>query len=250
MSDTVAGPHHCIGAARAATELVFRSLRALCASSGGTLSLSDLETFQSKFIASFSSGFDLFESIHRNCMDASASTAEMPFARDKLLATLLRACGEHAARHAFSVQVETLGSVWIEQFFDGFAQYVLQHVCASADIRLINAYVDTTVASKTTVSIETLVAQHAIRNVLAECILPFDIPGVPESMTKRITNFINDHVATLRHISGAHLSKITEYQVCSFLTLLPRDNAGLRFKRDGGKQSFLSSDIGETLTAE
>ena len=140
MSDAVAGPHHCIGAARTASELIFRSLRAHCVSNGGSLSLSELESFYSKFINSFSSGFDLFEFVHHNCMDASASTAEMPFARDKILATLLRACGEKTARHAFSVQVELLGSTWISQFFDSFAEYIRQHLCVNADIRLINAY--------------------------------------------------------------------------------------------------------------
>ena len=84
MSDELPGPHHCIGTARAVTELVFRGLRAECAASGGTMSLVEIENFYSRIIDSFSSGFDLFELRHSRCMDASLSRAAMPFARSTL----------------------------------------------------------------------------------------------------------------------------------------------------------------------
>ena len=61
MSNALPGPHHCIGTARAATEVVFRSLRAKCAAGGGTLSQHAIEELYANIIDSFSSGFDLFE---------------------------------------------------------------------------------------------------------------------------------------------------------------------------------------------
>ena len=64
MSDELPRPHHCIGTARAVTEIVFRGLRAECAASGGTMSLVEIENFYSRIIDSFSSGFDLFELRH------------------------------------------------------------------------------------------------------------------------------------------------------------------------------------------
>ena len=130
MSDELPGPHHCIGTARAVTEIVFRSLRAQCTAGGGTLSLEEIDSFYSRIIDSFSSGFDLFELRHRRCMDASLSSAAMPFARGKILSTFLRACGEKSAQATFSVQVERMGVEWIDLLFGGLARYVREHVHA------------------------------------------------------------------------------------------------------------------------
>ena len=89
MSDELPGPHHCIGITRTVTDVVFRGLRAQCAAGGGNLSLEELDSFHSKIIESFSSGFDLFELRHHHCMAVSFGVAPMPFARSKILCTLL-----------------------------------------------------------------------------------------------------------------------------------------------------------------
>lgn len=220
MSATLPGPHHCIGAARAVTDLLFRGLCARCASSGGSLSLGELEEFYSTFINRFSAGFDLFESMHQHCMDASASTAANPLARDKILATLLRACGEKAARHAFSLQIDEFGSTWIDKLFDGFAEYVRQHMCVNADTRLIKAYVDAAAILKTRLSIEKLLTQDAVQCVLRECVIPSDPTGALEPVAKQVSDCVNDHIAKQAGIAGPQLSKITEDQARSFLMLL------------------------------
>ena len=121
MSEALPGPHHCLSTARAVAEIVYRSLHAQCVARGGNLSVEDLERCYAEIVESFSSGFDLFERRHFQCMSASLSTADMPFARDRILATILRACAEPAARQAFPQQVEQWGELWLSPFFAGFA---------------------------------------------------------------------------------------------------------------------------------
>jgi hypothetical protein len=222
MSDELPGPHHCIGTARAVTEIVFRRLRAQCAAGGGSLSPEELESCYSQIIDSFTSGFDLFELRHHQCMDASLGIAEMPFARDKILATFLRACGEKSARAVFSLQVEHLGMAWIGQLFDSLAHYVREHVHANIDGRLIDAYVETAKIPKIKLTIEELLKQEAVQHILLECVTAFETPGAPESIVKEISDWVNDSVAGLRGVAGPHVCKITEDETRRFLTLLPR----------------------------
>jgi hypothetical protein len=220
MTNSSAGPHHCIGSGHVVAELVFRRLHALCVSSGGNLSLSELESFQSRFLNNFSSGFELFEAIHQHCMIASGVSVETPFSRNKILVTLLRGCGEEAAIHAFSLQIAQLGSVWTRGFFESFAGYVRQCVCVNADMRLINAYAVAAALPKIKVSTEVLLKLGAIQRILRECIGAFD---PPEAQVEPVCNYINRVGAGRDGIGGPHISKITEHQVSTFLTLLPQE---------------------------
>lgn len=222
MSDELPGPHHCIGTARTVSEIVFRTLRIKCAAGGGNLSLDELESYYSQIIDSFSSGFDLFELRHHNCMDASLAMAELPFARGKILATLLRACGEKSVRAVFSLQVERLGMEWIGQLFDSLAQYVRQHVHANIDDRLIDAYVETAKIPKIKLTIKELLKRESVQNILLECVTAFEMPGAPELIVKEVSDVVNEFVAGQRSIGWPHVCKVTEDEMCRFLTLLLR----------------------------
>ncbi len=222
MSEALPGPHHCIGTARAVTDIVFRSLRAQCAAGGGTLSLDEIDKLHSTIIDSFASGFDLFELRHRRCMGVSLSLATMPFARDKILATLFLACGEQCAQHVFALQVEHLGELWISQFFDGFAQYVERHVSSNANARVIDAYVETALTPKIVVTVDELLKRETVRGVIRDCLAAFEAPGVPEQVAKQFCDAINDHNASRYRVAGPHVTKITEDQAARFLKLFPR----------------------------
>ena len=223
MSDKLPGPHHCISTARAATDVVFRSLRTLCITSGGklNLSLNDLDILRSQFVDSLSSGFDLFELKHLQCMDASTSLADMPFARDIILSTLLHTCGDRSAHAAFSLQVERLGTAWIKDLFDSLAQYVREHVDANIDGRLIKAYAETATTPQLNLTINELLKQKTVQEIMLECLTPFET-GTPESITKDLCDWINKIIAGNRGVDGPHVCKITENQTRSFLTLMPR----------------------------
>ena len=222
MSVELPGPHHCIGTARTVTDVVFRTLRAQCAAGGGNLSLEDLETFYSQIIDSFSSGFDLFELKHHNCMGVSLGIAEMPFARGKILATLLRACGEQSARAVFTLQIERLGMEWIGQLFASLAEYVRQHVHSDIDTRLISAYVETATIPKIKLTIQELLSQEAIKDILVECVTAFETPSTPDSIVQEVRDWVNHSIASKRTVGGPHPCKITEDEMRRFLTLLPR----------------------------
>ena len=223
MSKLCAGPHHCIGTARAVCDLMFRSLRIHCTSNGGNLSLSDLERFYPHFIGNMSAGFDMFESGHQRCMDASASAAENPFARGVILATLLRACGERSAQRAFSIQIDHCGAEWTKQFFDDFARYIQAHMRTNVELRLIDAYVDVAATPKTEMSVSELLKHESIQGVLRDCLFRFEEPGWRAAVSKQFCDFVNELGARARNIGEAHISKITDEQVRSFLRLLSHE---------------------------
>jgi len=223
MSETCAGPHHCIATARSVIDILFRSLRARCASEGGNLSLSDLERFYPEFIGSLSSGFDTFELGHQRCMEASASLAEKPYARGVILATLLRACGRRSADRAFSIQIEHCGAEWTHQFFEDFAHYIRTRMRTNVDLRLIDAYVDIATIPNIEMSVGELLKYESIQAVLRECLIPLEEPGALEVTCKQLCDFVNDLGAKARNIGEAHISKILEHQIRTFLSLLSRE---------------------------
>ena len=187
------------------------------------MSLEALDGFYSKFIESFSSGFDLFESRHHRCMDASLGIAPMPFARSNILATFLRGCGEKSARAAFSFQVERLGMEWIDHFFRSLAHYVHHHVPINIDARLVDAYVHTATMPKVTLTISELLKQEPVQQLLLDCVTAaFEVPDAPEFIAKEVCDCINNFIAGERGIDGPHVCKVTEDQTRRFLALLPR----------------------------
>jgi len=224
MSNGLPGPHHCIGTGRATLEVAFRGLRAECAARGGSLTLIELDSFYSRLIGSFSSGFDMFELRHRHCMEASLGMAPMPFSRAKILSTFLRAYGEKSACAAFSLQVERLGMEWIEQFFSGLAHYVHVRLSSGVDAQLISAYVETAVRMPSTaLTIADLLKQGSVQRLLLACVTnTFEVQGAPETIAKTVCDGVNDFIAVQRGIEGPDLCKATTDQMHRFLTLLPR----------------------------
>ena len=208
------GPHHCIGAARTATDVVFRDLHARCVAAGGNLSLAELESAQKHFLESFVSNFSVFETIHADCLQASGGTAAPIFSRDKILASLLLACTDKAARYAFSVQVAHFGQSWLEQFFDGFAQFI-RTILPSVEQRLVTAYVEAAGSMKSRLSIEAFLKQNDVQRVLRECLAVLESDGA--GMAVKVGIVVNNAIALRNSISGPDLRKVTDNEMKRFL---------------------------------
>ena len=226
MSEALPGPHHCLSTARSVADIVYRSLHAQCVARGGELSVEDLERCYSEIVKSFSSGFDLFERQHFQCMGASLSMADMPFARDRILATILRACGEPAARQAFPQQVEQWGELWLSPFFAGFAEYIRRQ-CVDVDARLIAAYVEAALTHKAKISLAQLLQHKIVRNVLRDCARPFEEQPVPEAMVRQVCDSLNNYGPLPDGAAEAQPGKLADDQVQNFLGLLARQVAML-----------------------
>lgn len=220
MSNVLPGPHHCIGAARTAADIVYRMLHARCITHGGALSVEDLERCYAEILDSFASGFDIFERRHSLCMEASCSTAEMPFARDRILATILRACGERAARQAFQTPVELLAEAWLRPFFNGFADHVRRQICIDADQRLSAAYVEASLAATGRITLADLLRHRIVQNVLRDCTRPFADQPIPPDVVGQVC-------ASLNGLTGADALpiEIAEEATADFLSLLAREIA-------------------------
>jgi hypothetical protein len=225
MSEALPGPHHCLATARVVAEIVYRSLHAQSMARGGVLSVEDPEHCYAQIIESYSCSFDLFEERHFQCMSASLSTAEMPFARDRILATILRACGEPAAREAFPQQVEQWGEVRLSPFFDGFAQYIRhirRHQYLDADQRVTAAYVDAGLTHKAKFSLAELLKHSIVQNVLRDCARPFEEQPASQAVVRQICDRLNTYGARPDGAAEAQAIKLADDQVQNFLGLLAR----------------------------
>lgn len=221
MPSDLPGPHHCIGTARTVMDVAFRTLRAKCVARGGNLSLEELDKYCAQISESISSGFGVFELRQYSCMCASMGTAEMPFARDKILATLLCACGEQSARAVFSLQINRFGAQWIGELFDSLAKFVHGHVHGDIDTRLIKAYVETAAIPKIKLTIKELLKREAIKNALCESITVFEMPGAVDLSVRELTNAVNQSFAK-RNFKDSSPCTVTEVEMRRFLILLPQ----------------------------
>lgn len=213
MSDNLPGPHHCLATAHAVAEIVYRSLHARCVASGGQLSLSELDACYADIIDSFASGFDIFEARHLQCMKASLSTAEMPFASDRIVATVLRGCGEEAARRAFAPHGEPMDEAWLRAFFDGLAQFVCRHLCADTEPRLTAAYIDAGLKQKGEFTLEDLLAHEIAQHVLRDCADALAERPLPQALIGALRDSVNAATAD-------RAATVADEQLADFLGLL------------------------------
>lgn len=144
--------------------------------------------------------------------------AEMPFARDRVLATVLHACGERAARQVFPRQVQQSDDAWLGPFFDAFALYVRSRLCADADRRLTAAYAELGFTQNGKMSLGELLKHEIVQNVLRDCMRPFEQrPLLPQLLSELCDN-LNAHVT--REPNPDEAAKLGDQQVADFLALL------------------------------
>jgi hypothetical protein len=72
-------------------------------------------------------------------------------------------------------------------------------------------------------SVGELLKHESIQVVLRECLVPLEEPGAFESVSKQLCDFVNELGSRARAIGEAHISKITEDQTRSFLSLLSHE---------------------------
>jgi hypothetical protein len=221
MATPLRGPHHCFGLATSLAEMVFRYLNQRCQAAGGTLGPADLDAARTHIIGSFANGFGFFETNYLRCMEASAPTTHAYFSRDTLLASLLLACGQKAARPAFPNQVTRFGDTWLNQFFGGVAQYIRQNISPTADERLIKVYAETASKVGAKLTIADLLKENGIRRILYECVTPLVSADAPDDLALKLSDVASEYIATQRGIPKPDISKVTEQETRAFLNWLP-----------------------------
>jgi hypothetical protein len=221
MAAALRGPHHCVANANSVAEMIFRYLQSRCAANGGTLSTADLDAARIDLVQSFPNAFNFFDTVNQRCMEASGATAPTFFAKENILASLLFACGHRAARSAFPNQIARFGSPWLNQFFGGFAEYVRQMVCTTADDRLVKAYAVASGKLGAKIAVTDMLKEPAALQVMRECLAPFQLPDAPMTQASRLSDVASFHIAAARGIPKPDISKVTEQEVRNFLTWLP-----------------------------
>lgn len=220
MSELLRGPHHCVGIATSVTERIFHFLKTRAEAQGGNLSIADLATLRTNFLASLPKAANYFEGVDRQYMEACASTAPEYFSRDNILPTLLSACGNKAARTAFP-QAERIGVNWLHQLFGGIAKYIRLNVCPDADDRLIKAYLEVAGRVGAKLVVADLLNDDGTRKVLRDCLHPLIAKDAPDRLAEPISDAVAAHIAGQRGIGKADPAKVTESEMKKFLTFLP-----------------------------
>lgn len=210
-----------MASATAVADMIFRYLHSRCAASGGNLSAADIDAARVHLSQSLPNAFNFFEAINQRCMEAAAATAPTFFSRDTILASLLFTCGHRAARSAFPNQISRFGAPWLNQFFGGFAEDVRQHICPTADDRLIKAYAAASAKYGVKLAVTDLLKEPSTLEILRECFAPFMLSEAPAAFAARLSDVASFHIAAARGIPKPDISKVTEQEVRSFLTWLP-----------------------------
>jgi hypothetical protein len=154
-------------------------------------------------------------------MEASQSTAPAVFAQDNILGSLLSVCGQKAARTAFDMQVGRFGALWLQQFFGGVAQYIRQHVSATADERLMKIYAAASIRYGAKLAVTDLLKDESVRAILRECLAPVVAADAPDTLSAPLSDAVSLYIATQRGIPKPDISKVTEQQMRNFLMWLP-----------------------------
>jgi hypothetical protein len=222
MTEQVRGCHHCIGTGVTVTDLVFKFLENHVQSSE-QISPGDVSELRRRFLDSFTHGYDFFETIHRKCMNASKSATAHALSRDNILPSLLLHCGREAAEAAFKLELASCGDVWLDDFFAGFAKYICSHVYKNAEAELIKVFVGSAGRHKSNLTIEKLLQEPKAQETLSRCVEAFTEQSTRQAMAEPISVAVNNHIAMLRHITGANQAKTTEDDVRFFLEKLPQD---------------------------
>lgn len=200
--------------------MIFRYLQSKCVTTG-TLTSAELEAARVHFMQSFPNAFNFFETVNQRCMEASAGTAPAFFAKENILASLVFACGHKAARSAFPNQIARFGPPWLNQFFGGVAEFIRQHVCPTADDRLMKAYALAAGKYGAKLAVTDLLKEDGALRILHECFAPFMAPDAPMIVAAKLSDVASFHIAAARGIPKPDISKVTEQEVRSFLTWLP-----------------------------
>jgi len=170
------------------------------------LSPGEVSDLRHSFLESYSSGFDFFDAIHRECMNASRNARADPFSRDMILPSLLSTCGKRAAEKPFKVEISVCGIGWLDDFFIAFAKYISENIRPDAEPKLI------------------------VFTNKKEC----------EEKADLISASVNGYIATVWNITGAHAAKTTKDEVQRFLELLPNE---ARLVIEASRPRSISGDL-------
>jgi len=220
MPELLRGPHHCVGVATSVTERIFHFLKTRAEAQAGTLSLADLGVLRQQFLASLPKAANYFEGVDRQYSEASVATAPESVSRENILATMVFACTNKAARTAFP-QVERIGVNWLDQLCGGIARYIRQNICTDANDRLSKAYFELAGRLGAKLVVADLLSDDGVQRVLRECFAPLIATDAVDRAADPLCDAVNAHIAGKRGISKADPSKVTEAEMKKFLTFLP-----------------------------
>jgi hypothetical protein len=219
----LAGSNHCIGTSHSVINLLFRYLQSKCAANGGTLTDAELKEAQSDLVDGWQSMFDLFGDIHDRCMVASGADAPMMFAKGRMLSSLLFACSHEAAGHVFGTMAKGASYGQLDYFYDILAKLLRRHVAADAESRLTGAYVRASLAHGQTLTVEKLLREQTVKDVLRECLQPFEFAAYPETLIAALADKIKAATENLAGDAARYSNEISLAALRCFVSRFPRE---------------------------
>lgn len=223
LTEPIGGTHHCMATAQSVLEQAFRYLHASCMSHGGNLSEPDLVAAQEELTESYLSALDIFEGIHQRCMAASGIASPKVLELGKMLSALLLACGQRTASYCFSLQVNRMGTLWIEMFFDALSDFIQRKIKPDAEREVNRAYAESVRNLRQKLTIKTLLLENNVKGVLLDCISSFESPAMSIGLVSEMDDEINRFIGKSNSTVMPHVSRITVNQMQKFASLFPRE---------------------------
>lgn len=216
----IRGCHHCIGTSRILIDAIFSVIHSRAIANGGVISAKAVMDAKAQLIETLPSSVDLFETINRECMAASKSTAPDPFSHDMILSTLLAASAEGSAKHVFKLQIEHCGANWLNYFFQAFAKCAQKNLSQASWKHLIATFVQVAETKKANMQVSDLLHQNQVKETLLECIAPFYKTLGLDEIVKSTAAEIDSYLSRQYNITGPFIAKITDHQMKHFLEML------------------------------
>ena len=136
----LAGPHHCIGTARAVVDLVFQQLSDMCSGKDECLTRSDLKNLHAALVDSLAAGrLPWMQDVFKRCMDARMQ-ARVTLERDSIVAVVLGLWLGDTIGDVFAAQVARGGPAWQPLFLDAVGRCIVRYITPQIGARLFSAY--------------------------------------------------------------------------------------------------------------
>jgi hypothetical protein len=152
-------------------------------------------------------------------MQASHATAPILFMKDRILSALLLTCTRRSAEYALYNQINRFGSQWLNKFYDGLSLAIEQRSDFDIESRLTGAYIETSCKLGRDLSVEKLMLERSVRNILNDGLAAFRSTRWSEDAVARLNGEINCFVSQSIAIAPPPSGKITRGQMRDFIQL-------------------------------
>lgn len=221
MTVSFAGPHHCMGVARAVSEALIAEFRLAAVQNNGVLTVRQIDDIRAAYNAKAQDRFRDIEVVFNSCMQAAAKESPpASFDQAGLLAMFLYAYTSRITRAVFHKRFDPLDKNWMMHFYRTFVRFIIQRYGCEFSSRALAVYAAAGSQKGQHLSVGELVHTEEGRAAVRDCLLRVIEEPATSSLATEFCIAINAANA-VRYQSETHQQVyITLAEAERFFTLL------------------------------